>query len=91
MRPFQHISGGSDVILTQPDVHSLKNVGGDGNCLFRALSYIITGSEAQHFELRKGLVTHMLSIPELLCGIGADGHQNYLEEYGGYENVESYL
>ena len=33
----------------------------------------------------------MLSIPELLCGIGADGHQNYLKEYGGYESVENYL
>ena len=33
----------------------------------------------------------MLSIPELLCGIGADGHRNYLEEYGGYESFENYL
>ena len=31
----------------------------------------------------------MLNIPHLLCGIGSDGHQNYL--YGIHDNVESYL
>ena len=45
----------------------------------------------QHYELRSGLVSYMLSIPELLCGIGADGHQNYSEDYSGYESVENYL
>ena len=91
IRPFQHMSGGPDVILTRPDDTSLRNVGADGNCLFRSLCYVITGSEAQHYELRSELISYMLSIPELLCGIGADGHRNYLEEYGGYESVENYL
>ena len=36
------------------------------NCLFRSLCYIITGSQAQHFELRTAIVAHMLSIPDLL-------------------------
>ena len=83
--------GGPDVILTRPDDTSLRNVGADGNCLFRSLCYVITGSEAQHYELRSDIISYMLSIPELLCGIGADGHRNYLEEYGGYESVENYL
>ena len=34
----------------------------------------------------------MLSIPELLTGLGADGRENYLEYYnGGYSSVEHYL
>ena len=45
----------------------------------------------QHSELRSDLTSYMLSIPELLCGIGPDGHRNYLEEYGSYESVENYL
>ena len=31
----------------------------------------------------------MLSIPNLMCGLGSDGHQNYL--YGYYDSVEAYL
>ena len=49
IRQFQHMSGGQDVILTRPDDTSLRNVGADGNCLFRSLCYVITGSEAQHY------------------------------------------
>ena len=52
IRPFHCVPGGPDVILTRPNTASLKRIGGDGNCLFRSLCYIITGSEAQHFELR---------------------------------------
>ena len=37
--------GGPNVPLTRPDIRSLKRIQGDGNCLFRALSYIITGYE----------------------------------------------
>ena len=89
IRPFHCVPGGPDVILTRPNTASLKRIGGDGNCLFRSLCYIITGSEAQHFELRSAIVAHMFNISNLLCGLGSDGHQNYL--YGRYDNVESYL
>ena len=33
IRPFQHMSGGPDVILSRPDDTSLRNVRADGNCL----------------------------------------------------------
>jgi len=34
----------------------------------------------------------MLSIPELLTGLGADGSENYVEYYnGGYSSVEQYF
>ena len=87
--PFICVSGGPDVILTRPNTTSLKKIGGDGNCLFRSLCYIITGSQTQHFELRSAIVAHMLSIHNLLCGLGSDGHRNYF--YGNYDSVETYL
>ena len=59
---FQCQIGGRDVILTCPNSETLHNVAGDGNCLFRAFSYVITGSEHQHIEIRNALVRYMLSI-----------------------------
>ena len=92
VRPFQRRDGGSHVILTRPDLRSLRSIGGDGNCLFRALCYIISGFEDQHEDLRSAIVAHMLSIPELVCGTGPDGNRNYLVTYDdGYSSVEDYL
>uniref|UniRef100_A0A1X7VDI1 OTU domain-containing protein n=1 Tax=Amphimedon queenslandica TaxID=400682 RepID=A0A1X7VDI1_AMPQE len=34
-------------------LNSTLDVPGDGNCLFYALSYLITGSISQHYKLRK--------------------------------------
>ena len=78
--------------MTLPDGHSIRKIRGDGNCLFRAMSYIITGSEDQHLAIRHAITTHMLSIPELLTDLGADGSESCLEYYnGGYSSVEQYL
>ena len=52
VRPFQWQDGGPHVILTRQDLRSLRSIGGDGNCMFRSLSYVILGSEEQHFEVR---------------------------------------
>lgn len=80
------------MILTRPDMRSLRSIGGDGNCLFRALCYIISGSEAQHQELRRAIVAHMRTIPFLVSGTGPDGGRNYLVTYNdGYSSVEDYL
>ena len=54
------VPGGPDVPLTHP-VHSRK-MNPDGNCLFRALSYIVTGSQRQHFQLHSLIVEHMLAV-----------------------------
>ena len=66
VRPFQRQDG------------SLRSIGGDGNCLFRALCYIISGSEDQHEDLQSAIVAHMLSIPELVSGTGPDAQQKLL-------------
>ena len=35
---YQCQDGGTNVILTRPNMSTLQNVYGDGNCLFRAFS-----------------------------------------------------
>ena len=82
--------GGPDVILTRPDLRSLRNVQGDGNCLFRALSYVVTGSEAQHMEIRNGIISYMLSIEPLLAGYDSTGHANYLVPFN-FSTVQQYI
>ena len=89
---FQRQDGGPHAILTRPDLHSLRCIAGDGNCLFRALRYIISGTEDQHKEVQSEIVAHLRTIPELVCRIGPDGNRNYLVTYdSGYSSVEDYL
>ena len=87
---FQCQIGGTDVILTCPNSATLHNVAGDGNCLFRAFSYVITGSEHQHIEIRNALVNYMLSIENYLVGYGDDGNYNYLQPFG-HTTVQNYI
>ena len=55
-----HVSPGSgDTPLTRPDLRSIKKIMGDGNCMFRALSRIVTGSQDQHSVIRAKIVQHM--------------------------------
>ena len=72
------------------DKTKFKNLSGDGNCLFRALSYVITGSEQQHIEVRNSLLSYMSSIEAYLVGYGEDGHYNYLQPFG-HTTVQSYI
>ena len=82
--------GGPDTVLTRPDLRSLRNVQPDGNCYFRALSYVITGSEAQHMEIREAIVSYMLSIENLLIGHDSTGHANFLEPFNVH-SVQQYI
>ena len=73
-------------------MQSLKSIGGDGNCLFRALCYIISGLKDQHLQVHAAIVAHMWSIDDLVSGIRPDDNRNYLVTYdGGYSSVEDYL
>ena len=87
---FQCQSDGTNIILTHPDMTTLRNTYGDGNCLFRAFSYIITGSENQHFEVCDVLLSYMLSIENLLVGHSEDGSYNYLQPFG-HRTVQNYI
>uniref|UniRef100_A0A1X7VEU8 OTU domain-containing protein n=1 Tax=Amphimedon queenslandica TaxID=400682 RepID=A0A1X7VEU8_AMPQE len=46
--------------------NSTLDVPGDGNCLFYALSYLITGSISQQYKLRKAIVSNMPNFEEEL-------------------------
>ena len=39
---------------------------GDGNCLFRSFSYVITGRQTYHNLLRQKIVDHMQTIENVL-------------------------
>ena len=61
--------GGPDVALKRPDARTIKHIPGDGNCLFRSFSYIITGSEDQHVAVRAAILNHMVNnIAHFLLG-----------------------
>ena len=77
--------GGPDVILTPALTY--KRIAGDGNCLFRSFSYIITGSEEQHMLVRHAIIAHMRSLGEYsnfwqvhLSDIHERGLEQYSEE-----------
>ena len=81
---------GPNVVLIRPDLCSLRNVQGDGNCLFRALSYVVTVSEEQYMEVRECITSYMLSIENLLVGYDSTGHANYLVPFN-VNSVQQYL
>ncbi len=53
-------------MLTVPDLRTVKVMMGDGNCLFRSLSYVLTGSQHHHLAVRLLICNHMHSIYHLL-------------------------
>ena len=57
-------SGSPSTPLTNPT--GFKNIRGDGNCMFRAFSFIITGSEDQHMQVRHAIIQHMRVIGSAL-------------------------
>ena len=63
--------GGPNVTLNRPNLHTQLRAIGDGNCLYRCFSQIITGSPDQHYEVRMCIIRHMRYIAHLL--IAYDG------------------
>ena len=70
--------GGPSVPLTRP--HRVRHILGDGNCLFRSLSYI-TGTEAQHLQVREALLNHLVSIEDMMIGHHISGEYSSVVEY----------
>ena len=69
--------GGPEVTLTCPrTTHSIK---GDGNCLFRTLSFIITGSEEQHTLVHEAILHHMLQIAHFMLSHHINDHSSVSE------------
>ena len=69
--------GGPNVKLKHPTFG--RRIIGDGNCLFRAFSYIITGAEDQHFELRCRIVERLRLVGHRL--LVTDIHEPTVQQY----------
>ena len=61
---FRRNENMSKPLLDSPT--KLCRITGDGNCLFRALSYFLTGRQAYHMILRQKIVDHMHTIEHVL-------------------------
>ena len=81
VRPNTVRSGGPCVPLKAPEAHTIRRIAGDGNCLFRSLAYVITGSEDQHLAIRQRIVRHMFEISDLLLGIHIPDRFRSVQEY----------
>ena len=76
------------MILTRPDMRSLRSIGGDGSCLFRPLCYIRSST----WRIMKSNRSTYEEYTFLVSGTGPDGNRNYLVTYNhGYHSVDDYL
>ena len=75
---------GSVFFLPLPFNKTCDGEDGDGNCMFRSFSYVITGSQAQHMAVRQAILDHMVAISHLLYA-----HQYDL--FAGYSSVQQYI
>lgn len=58
----------------------LRTTHGDGNCLFRCFSLVVTGTESYHDLLRKAITDHLQNNGEKFSAIMADGPDQYLSQ-----------
>ena len=80
-------SGSPDMELTDPNPRRVRRIVGDGNCLFRCFSFLVTGCEEQHMEIRDAILCHMVKIAHLLLG----HHMHYSDIYEYIERTKMYL
>ena len=80
--------GGPTIALTRPDLHTVKCIVADGNCLFRCFAYAITGSEDQHMAVRAAIVDHMVTIAHFLLGHGFIHSHSSVQEYIRANNMD---
>ena len=59
-QPNKVAPGGPNIPLKRLDLKTLRNTVGDGNCLFRAFSVLLTGTQHQHKQIRKTIVQHLI-------------------------------
>ncbi|XP_038066365.1 uncharacterized protein LOC119736418 [Patiria miniata] len=64
--------------IGRPDC--IRNIKGDGNCFFRAISFAISGTEANHMRLRMATVNHLLKHASQYKGLLREGFTD-VEEY----------
>ena len=76
--------GGPNVGVTNP--RCIQVIEGDGNCLFRAFSYVITGSESQHSRIHCLIVEHIRSL------VGTESETKLLNTtISDYDSIDDYI
>ena len=73
--------GGPNVFLNRPNTERILRAIGDGNCLFRCFSQIITGSPGQHYAVRICIIRHMRHISHLLIASTINNVGDDIEAY----------
>ncbi len=63
---YDRSSGSSDTPLTAPTAPCVQHILGDGNCLFRSLSFVLTGSQQSHMNVHLLICEHMHTISRLM-------------------------
>lgn len=79
LRPVHGLTG-SDVAATLRALYNLKVsalIARDGNCMFRAMSYHLTGSQSLHMEVRKQAINWLKQNPDILLGFAAQGEGHF--------------
>lgn len=59
---------------------SVHRIVGDGNCLFRAVSYVVSGSKERHKVLRKFAVAQMYDIGRKFNRIAGQNATDYMKQ-----------
>ena len=68
------------VVLKRPQ--NTQNIRGDGNCLFRSFSYLITGNQGHYHSVRLAVVAHMRSIQTFIISNCYTSVEQYVSETG---------
>ena len=63
---YDRSSCSNEAPLTAPTARCVQHTLGDGNCLFRSLSFVLTGSEQSHMNVRLLICEHMHKISRLM-------------------------
>ena len=69
-----------------PDKKHIKGIAGDNNCMFRSLSYVVTGSEDHHKAVRSKIVQHIKQCPSRILQ-----HIKGNIDYGHCKTVSQYI
>ncbi|SPO39318.1 uncharacterized protein PSFLO_04799 [Pseudozyma flocculosa] len=74
-----------ELVLTWLHRHKMTaHIGADGNCMFRAISFLLLETQASHDQIRLRGVQYLQEHPELLAfaaaGDGHHGPEHYLQE-----------
>ena len=84
-QPNRVVPGGPNIPLKRPDLKTLRNTVGDGSCLFRAFSILLTGTQHQHKQIRKTIVQHLIESEHLFV------NNVMIFDRSKYRSVQAYI